>query len=343
MRVDNHGMKIDFVIAWGGEDQERLNQRVRYLNQQRVQKGDQTFDIRDVRYRDWDNLHFWFRCVEMYAPWVHRIHLVTCGIVPEWLNVAHPKLNIVKHSDYIPAEYLPTFSSHPIELNLHRIPGLAEHFVYFNDDFFLTAPVQPEDFFIKGLPCDSLSEIPMQCGQDNVWNHVRMNDMALINRLFSRKQLRKQNFKKWFSLYSPKDFAKNLLFAVIPWDSFFGFTIHHLPQSYLKETFYKLWELEPDILHQTCTHRFRDSRDVSQCVFSRYQLLTWNFHPYDFYKNGKVLGGCWDPHEAAQLIANRRYKMLCINDSESLDFKSAKEIVNKAFEAALPEKSMFEK
>ena len=26
-----------------------------------------------------------------------------------------------KHEDYIPKQYLPTFSSHPIELNMHRI------------------------------------------------------------------------------------------------------------------------------------------------------------------------------------------------------------------------------
>ena len=33
--------------------------------------------------------------------------------------------------------FLPTFSSPAIEANLHRIPGLSEHFLYFNDDVFL--------------------------------------------------------------------------------------------------------------------------------------------------------------------------------------------------------------
>ena len=97
-------------------------------------------------------LKYWFRGVENYAPWVKQIHFVTCGHLPEWLNINHPKIHIVNHKDYIPEQYLPTFSSHVIELNMHRIPGLSEHFVNFNDDVFLTQPVKPEDFFQDGKP-----------------------------------------------------------------------------------------------------------------------------------------------------------------------------------------------
>ena len=59
----------------------------------------------------------------------------------EWLNTKHPKLNIVCHEDFIPQKFLPTFNSHTIEWNFHRIPGLTEQFVYFNDDMFLLKPV----------------------------------------------------------------------------------------------------------------------------------------------------------------------------------------------------------
>ena len=72
---------------------------------------------------------YWFRAVEKFAPWVRKIHFVTCGHVPAFLNLAHPKLHHVKHEGFLPPEVLPTFSSHAIEMNLHRIPGLAEHFV----------------------------------------------------------------------------------------------------------------------------------------------------------------------------------------------------------------------
>ncbi|WP_331836427.1 hypothetical protein [Erysipelothrix piscisicarius] len=73
--------------------------------------------------------------------WVNNVYLITYGHLPDFLNVDHPKLKIINHTDYIPSDYLPTFSSHTIELNMHRIEGLSEHFVYFNDDMFLNQPM----------------------------------------------------------------------------------------------------------------------------------------------------------------------------------------------------------
>ena len=78
---------------------------------------------------------------------MRKVHFVTWGHIPQWLNTKHPKLNIVCHEDFIPQKFLPTFNSHTIEWNFHRIPGLTEQFVYFNDDMFLLKPVYMEDFF----------------------------------------------------------------------------------------------------------------------------------------------------------------------------------------------------
>ena len=57
-------------------------------------------DNRNVRFRDWDNMQYWFRAVEKFAPWVNKIHFVTYGHLPKWLNINNPKLNIAKHSDF---------------------------------------------------------------------------------------------------------------------------------------------------------------------------------------------------------------------------------------------------
>jgi hypothetical protein len=127
--------EIDFVLTWvDGSDPVWQAERAKY----------DTSGItgNNAHYRDWGTLKYWFRSVERFAPWVRKIHFVTCGQVPEWMNTEHPKLNLVNHADYIPAEYLPTFSANPIELNFHRIAGLSEQFVYFNDDTFLSSPVE---------------------------------------------------------------------------------------------------------------------------------------------------------------------------------------------------------
>ncbi|WP_231244435.1 stealth conserved region 3 domain-containing protein [Nocardioides sp. cx-173] len=100
-----------------------------------------------ARFVDRDELRYSLRSIHLFAPWVRRIHLVTAGQVPDWLDTAHPAINLVDHRDILPADALPTFNSHAIETSLHRIEGLSEHFLYFNDDFFLARPVHPEAFF----------------------------------------------------------------------------------------------------------------------------------------------------------------------------------------------------
>ena len=98
---------IDFVIPWvDGSDPAWIKEKQLYSNN--IQKED---DGREIRFRDWGTLKYWFRGVERYAPWVRKIHFVTWGHLPEWLNTNTPKLHIVNHRDYIPAEYLPTFNS----------------------------------------------------------------------------------------------------------------------------------------------------------------------------------------------------------------------------------------
>lgn len=337
---------IDFVIVWvDGSDPAWIGEKEYWLSQPDAQAAIRCGLLEDnaARYRDWDNLRYWFRGVEKYAPWVNKIHFVTWGHVPSWLNTAHPKLNIVNHKDYIPAEYLPTFSSHPIELNLHRIEGLSEQFVYFNDDFFLTAPVEPEDFFVGGLPRDALSESPVSCVGKQAFNYVLVNNNTLLNRHFSRKEAQKRLKGKWFSPKVPRDLVKNLALSLLRREDLFGLGIHHLPQPLRKSTLEKLWQLEKDVLEETSSHKFRDVRDVNQYIFKHYQLLSGEFVPYPVHKYGKAFVDGWDPRQAAAAIESGAFKMICLNDSPAVDFETAVAITNEAFEKRLPQKSAFER
>ena len=86
------------------------------------------------RFRDNDELRYSLRSIWRFAPWVRHVFIVTNGQVPHWLNLDHPRLTLVTHSDIYPNQsHLPTFSSPSIESHLHRIPGLADYYVYFND------------------------------------------------------------------------------------------------------------------------------------------------------------------------------------------------------------------
>ena len=198
---------IDFVIAWvDGSDARWLAQAQKFI----PRSGDE--NTSPIRYRDWGTLRYWFRGVERFAPWVRRIHFITWGHLPSWLNVSAPKLNIVKHADYIPERYLPTFSSRTIELNIHRIKGLSERFVYFNDDMFLLDKVKEERFFKGGLPRDmarlsllSISSI----------SHAILNMVEIINRRYTLHEVLKSHPCKWFSpRYGLVNLLKTLDLAV---------------------------------------------------------------------------------------------------------------------------------
>src|SRR5699024_8602050 len=171
---------------------------------------DNNNDDRDIRYREWGILKYWFRGVEKFAPWVNKIHFVTWGHTPSWLNVKHPKLNIVKHEDYIPSKYLPTFSSRPIELNLHRIKGLSEQFVFFNDDMFLLKPVKKEDFFKNGLPRDIAAQ-DVVVHNDFVHSIAEFNAIMLINKYFTKQNVLKSNPLKWIRLRYGRHLLRTLL------------------------------------------------------------------------------------------------------------------------------------
>ncbi|KAJ5701289.1 hypothetical protein N7488_008837 [Penicillium malachiteum] len=101
----------------------------------------------DNHYRDNDELRYSIRSLEKYAPWIHQIYIVTNGQMPSWLNRDDPRVRIVTHSEIFEnSSHLPVFSSSAIESHLDRIPGLSDYFLYFNDDVFLGAPVEPDDF-----------------------------------------------------------------------------------------------------------------------------------------------------------------------------------------------------
>ena len=106
--------------------------------------------ILEKRFRDWGTLRYLFRGIEKNMPFIRKVFLVVAceSQVPEWIN--QEEVHIVYQRDIIPEAYLPTFNSNPIEMHLHRIPGLDEEYLYFNDDIFPVAPCQPEDFFRKG-------------------------------------------------------------------------------------------------------------------------------------------------------------------------------------------------
>ncbi|MCT9006024.1 stealth family protein [Streptomyces rhizosphaerihabitans] len=148
--IGDHLYPIDVVYTWV-DDSDPVWRRRKDAARRALATGTTSLHeqaANGARYTSRDELRYSLRSLHQYAPWVRNVFLVTAGQVPAWLDTDHPGLHVVDHREiFSDPDALPTFNSHAIESQLHRIPGLAEHFLYLNDDVFFGRPVRPERFF----------------------------------------------------------------------------------------------------------------------------------------------------------------------------------------------------
>ncbi|XP_047097199.1 N-acetylglucosamine-1-phosphotransferase subunits alpha/beta-like isoform X1 [Schistocerca piceifrons] len=133
-----------------------------------------TESLAPSRFEDKEELRYSLRSLEKFAPWVRHVYVVTNGQIPHWLNLDNPRLTVVPHNKIFPdMSHLPTFSSPAIETHLHRIPGLSDKFLYFNDDVMLGKEVWPEDFitYSKGQKVYFSWSVP-DCSVLCPWSYI---------------------------------------------------------------------------------------------------------------------------------------------------------------------------
>lgn len=106
--------------------------------------------VMEKRFRDWGTLQYLLRGIEKHMPFIRKVFLVVShrSQIPEWVDESN--LDVVLHEDFVPDEYLPTFNCNTLEMNLHRIKGLDEQYLYFNDDLFPVRDCKPGDFYRDG-------------------------------------------------------------------------------------------------------------------------------------------------------------------------------------------------
>ncbi len=146
---------IDAVVTWvDGADPAHRAARARF--------GDGAAEAAsaETRFASSGEIYYAVRSLLAFCPFVRRIHVVTDGQHPAPLDpiLATPeaarRVRVVDHREIFAehADLLPVFSSRSIETMMHRIPGLAERFVYLNDDIFVGRPMGQEDFFDGDCP-----------------------------------------------------------------------------------------------------------------------------------------------------------------------------------------------
>jgi len=324
---------IDFVITWVNGDDPIW--RTKFDQYSELSNGDK----REIRFRDWGLLRYWFRGVEAFTPWVRYVFFVTEGHIPDWLDTNAPKLKIVRHSDFIPKENLPLFNSRAIEVNLHRIQGLSETFVYFNDDFFIIDKLKSSFFFKKGVPCDIavLNAIDGGGVSDAI-----IEELQILNRYYKKDNVIFKNIFKWFSYKYGFFVFRTLL--LLPWPHFTGFYDPHLPTPFLKSTFYHVWGKAPKKLMKTSKSKFRTWGTVNPYIFRYWQLVNGDFIPMNPSKKASYIQLKDDNvGKVSRFIIKQKKSILVLNDSEDINnFDLYKFELKKAFLKILPDKSSYE-
>jgi hypothetical protein len=188
--LERFGGEIDVVYTWvdGSEQAWRAAFHEWSGRDGRDRRADN--DLVAGRFRDNDELRHSLRSLWFGCDWVRKVFIVSADQVPRWLDTSEARIELVSHRDILPDDCLPTFNSHAIEAALHRIDGLAEHFVYFNDDVFVGRPLRPDHFFTSGgLPKAFLAEARITGVDDDLQpaiDRAAMRGRRLLRRDFGR-------------------------------------------------------------------------------------------------------------------------------------------------------------
>ena len=261
------------------------------------------------RFRDWGTLRYLLRGIQACLPFVRNVWLVVSSEsqVPDWVN--KKQLHVVLHKDIIPSELLPVFNSCTIEMFLHRIPGLAEEYLYFNDDMFPLALCREEDFFCDGK------------GVIGISRHLFAGNMYKKQCKVSSDMARKAlGLRKMLCFVRPQHICSPMLRSCC-------------------EAAFKLMEKEI----MTTASRLRTPGNPNQYFFLDYMYFSGRLAPRRI-SNKHISQGVWPAEKIAEYIVNPESRFACINDVEMTDskYESMRAAMTAAFESRFPDKSRFE-
>ena len=210
----------------------------------------------ECRYRGGDMLRSSIRSAMRNAPWIRNVFVVVDDdqTLPGWPELNGGKTRVVRHGEIIPSSFLPTFCPDVIEHHVFRIPGLAERFLFANDDTFFWDEV-PRSFFFAAdgyplfrfgamrKPASDAVERTYRCGQD------------VADRLLSRR------------------------FGLRPgWRSSIGRLTHHNIDAYVKGDCLACYEEFKGDIEPCLSYPFRNERIPHRVLYSGYALAVGHGH-----------------------------------------------------------------
>ena len=267
--------------------------------------------VMQKRFRDWGTLKYLLRGIESRMPFIGNVYLVVShpSQVPVWVN--QEQLKIVLHKDIIPEEFLPTFNCNPIEMHLHRIPGLDEEYLYFNDDMFPVGDCKSEDFFRDGKAVIGYYRHLFASG---MYKKICRNSDRLARKALGMKP------------------------------SCFFTRPQHICSPMLRSQCEELYARVENDIRKTSATRTRTEENLNQYLFLDYM----NFKGlvlHDKISNKHFSVAVASAESLRSFLNKPTRNLVCINDVHLSEerYESLRSAIIDAFESAFPGKSKYEK
>jgi hypothetical protein len=280
---------IDVVYTWVDDRDPAWRARYEEALSSWPREGLNPEAVSPARFHDRDELRYSLRSLAAYAPFVRNVYLVTAGQVPSWLDPNAPNLRIVPHEEILDADCLPTFNSHAIESALHRIDGLAEHYLYLNDDFFFARRALASTYFTAaGRPKlfpDQRAMVPDgPCSPaDRAVDSASKNTRDIV----------------WEDFEYPVKYK-----------------MQHVPYAQRRSVIDEMEERLPWVFKQTAHNPFRHYTDLNipSCLSHYYGLLTGAAVTGRVQSTYINIGNPWATLTMRRLLQNRDRDVFCLND-----------------------------
>lgn len=309
-------MDVDLVYLWvDGNDPEFRKRRNAALG-----RSEKVAEVNcEGRVADNDELRFSLRSVELYAPWIRKIFIVTDNQVPHWLDTTNPRVEIINQNDLIPEESKPTFNSVVIEHCLHKIPGLAEHFLYANDDMYFNRPVEPADFFTAdGKPIMRLNRRPFR--KLTLWleQHIQGKELSTYNRTI----------------------LKSGEIVEAKTGRFISSKPHHNIDAFRRSQYEQTFETFRKEIEPTLANRFRSDSDIQRVIYSYYPIATGQAKRV-FVTQKTSFRLQTHRHNHYSKLERHNPMLFCLNDSQYA-VEADRRLMRSFLERRFPSSSSFE-
>lgn len=268
-QTSNNYLPIDAVITWvDGADPNHKAKLDNYLSSIGSARP---HSANPARFSSVGEIEYCVVSLLRFAPWIRTIFIVADQQQPEFMaklvgTVYESRVKVIDHSVIFAGyeQYLPTFNSMSISSMLWRIPGIAERFLFLNDDFALIRPIQPSVFFRDD------KVVLHGCWRTQTDQRLVKRVSHLFKRLLGQNE--KDNKNERVRFIGVQENAAQM----------FGyndkvFQLEHNPHPWKQSSWQKYFLANPDVLEKNISFRLRSSRQfVPEGFSAHYEIKQGN-------------------------------------------------------------------